>query len=93
MEETYMEAVYRLRPHELTDSFFKTLKAAFFDKEIQLSVREVDRVCSVDSGEDTTAYLLSSPENRKALLEGIEAAKSGRYVRTMTLEEAETLAL
>jgi hypothetical protein len=76
-----MEAVYRLKPHELTESFFNLLKNSFFDKEIEVSVEEV---------EDTTDYLLRSSANREILLDGIKAAETGNYAHTMTFEEAES---
>jgi hypothetical protein len=33
-----MEATYRLKPYELTDSFFKMLKEVFYDKEITITL-------------------------------------------------------
>jgi antitoxin YefM len=77
-----MDAIYHLKPYELTDNFFNILKTTFWDKEITISVEEPT---------DTTGYLLSTEANRKHLLDGIESVKQGRCVHTMSLEDIESL--
>jgi antitoxin YefM len=58
-----MYATYRLRADEITDNFLKAIKDAYQDKEIEITVQEV---------EDETAYLMKSEANRKHLLEAVE---------------------
>jgi antitoxin YefM len=53
-----MKAIYQLRADELDQSFLDALKAAFKDKQIEITVYE----------RDETAYLLRSPANRDRLL-------------------------
>jgi hypothetical protein len=77
-----MQATYRLKVDEITDSFLKGLKATFQDTEIELIVNPV---------EDTTAYLLKSEANRKQLFETIEADKLGTSFRTITIDEMESI--
>jgi hypothetical protein len=73
-----MDATYRLKPYELNVDFFETLKRTFKDKEIVISVEEI---------QDETDFLLSTEANRKHLFEALESAKKGEFVHTMTLEE------
>ena len=77
-----MDVTYRLKPEELNDDFFKTLKKAFFGKEIAITVEEVP---------DETEYLLSNEANRGHLLQAVEDKKKGRTVHTMSLEEMESM--
>ena len=78
-----MEAVYQLKPNELTDDFFKTIKERFGDKEIKITI---------ETPHDETDYLLQNEANRKLLLAGIKAVKQGRISHTLTLEEIEAMA-
>jgi hypothetical protein len=73
-----MDATYRLKPYELNINFLETLKNTFRDKEIAVSVEEI---------QDETDFLLSTEANRKHLFEALESAKKGEFVHTMTLEE------
>ena len=75
-----MQATYRLFADEITDMFLAKLKDTYRNKEIEITVQEV---------EDETAYLLKSEENRQHLLRGIEELQSGAPLRTMTLEQLE----
>jgi phospholipid N-methyltransferase len=83
MEGDRMTAIYQLKTYELTEDFFKMLRDTFQGKEITITVK---------APHDETAYLLSNEANRKHLLAGVEAVKQGKFVHTMTLEEAEALA-
>jgi hypothetical protein len=76
-----MEAVYQLKPDELTDEFFKAVKERFKGREVKITIEE--------KPQDETEYLLQDEENRRVLLAGIKADKEGRSSRTLTLEEIE----
>jgi hypothetical protein len=73
-----MDATYRLKPYKLNADFLETLKRNFWDKEISVSVEEI---------QDETDFLLSTEANRKYISEALEAVKRGEVVHTMTLEE------
>jgi hypothetical protein len=75
-----MQATYRLFADEITDAFFEGIKDRYRNKEIEITVREV---------EDETEYLLKSEANRQHLMRGIEEIRSGAPLRTMTLEQFE----
>ncbi|MDR3171058.1 MAG: hypothetical protein LBU17_05430 [Treponema sp.] len=78
-----MEAVYRMKPNELTLSFLKMIQETFPDKEIVISIEE---------GTDETAYLSSTEANRRHLLEAIEADRRGDPpFKTMTIEAMEAM--
>jgi antitoxin YefM len=81
-KEKSMQATYRLYAEEITENFLKGIKETYHNKEIEITVQEV---------EDETAYLLKSEANRRHLLEAIEAAKNGKVFRTMTIEEMEAM--
>ena len=59
-----MRATYRLFADEITDTFLAGIKDTYRNKEIEITVREV---------EDETAYLLKSEANREHLLRGLGA--------------------
>ena len=61
-----MYTVYRLNASELDSQFVESLKALFKDKEIEITVSEVDE----------TAYLLRSEANKKRLLEAVRNVDS-----------------
>ena len=77
-----MDVTYRLKPEELNDDFFKTLKNAFLGKEIAITVEEMP---------DATEYLLSNEANRDHLQQAVEGIKKGQTVHTMSLEEMESM--
>lgn len=56
-----MNAIYQGRADELDQNFVEAVKAAFKDKEIEITVYE----------RDETEYLLRSPANREHLLRAI----------------------
>ena len=90
-----METVYRLKPHELTDAFFETIKERFGGREIKITIEESysEDLSSVeDAASDETEFLLRNEANRKLLLAGVEAAKQGSFSHTLTLDEIEAMA-
>ena len=80
-----MEAVYQLKPDELTDDFFKAVKEHFAGREIKITIED-------QQPQDETEYLLRNEENRKHLLAGVKAVKEGRCSHSLTLEEIEAMA-
>jgi hypothetical protein len=71
-----MLATYRLRADEINDTFLKTIQSNYMNKEIEITIQEV---------EDETEYLLKSETNRRHLLRGIEEIRSGAHLQTMTI--------
>jgi len=63
-----MEAIFRLNTRELGSSFINSLKDAYPDQNIEITVRE----------QDETDYLLGSPANREILEKSIQDAEQGR---------------
>lgn len=76
-----MQATYRLRVEEL-EKLMEILKNVYPDKEIEITVQEI---------EDETGYLLKSEANRKHLEEAVAADKEGKYYRTVSVDELETM--
>jgi len=72
-----MTTTYRLNSKELSEEIIKSIKAAFHDKDIEITV--TDAV-------DETEYLLSTEANKKHLYKSIEELEQGKGV-TMTLAE------
>ena len=77
-----MDVTYRLKPEELNDDFFRTIKKMFLGKEVAITVEEVP---------DETEYLLSNEANREHLTQAVEDMKHGRNVHTMSIEEMESM--
>jgi len=63
-----MYTTYRLNVNELNNNFIKAVKQLFKDKDIEITVTDFDE----------TEYLLSSPENKKRLLEAIDDVNNRR---------------
>jgi len=67
-----MNAIYQGKADELDQNFIESVKAAFKDKEIEITVYE----------RDETEYLLRSPANREHLLRAIaDVEKLDRVVK------------
>lgn len=72
-----MNAIYQLKADELDQSFLDAVKAAFKDKEIEITVSE----------RDETAYLLRSPANRERLLGAIADVEKSQNLVTADQEQ------
>lgn len=72
-----MTTTYRLNSKELSNDIIKSIKEAFGDKDIEITV--TDTV-------DETEYLLSTEANKKHLYKSIEELEQGKGI-TMTLAE------
>jgi antitoxin YefM len=72
-----MTAIYQGKAEELDQNFLEAVKAAFKDKEIEITVYE----------RDETAYLLRSPANREHLLGAISDVDSSENLVTPNQEE------
>ena len=77
-----MVATYRMRADEITGNFLKSIQNNYSNKEIEITIQEV---------EDETEYLLKSDANRRHLLSGIEEIRSGATLQTFTLEQIDRL--
>ncbi len=77
-----MQASYRLKLEELTESFISQLKTMFSDEDINVEI-------TVEKAEDETERLLRSQTNREHLLNAIEEVRQGQHGHTMTMEELE----
>jgi len=75
-----METVFKLRATELQNSFIASLKALFKNNEIEITVKQM---------QDETEYLLSSPSNKKALLDAIKEVKKDKNLIRFTGKEFE----
>jgi len=73
-----MEAVFKLNTRELDASFITSLKDAYPDQNVEITVRE----------QDETEYLLSSPANREHLEKSIREIEQGKIITFATLEDA-----
>jgi len=74
-----MEAVFRLNTRELEASFITSLRDAYPDQNIEITVRE----------QDETEYLCNSPANRERLETAAENVKQGKNIISFdTLEQA-----
>jgi hypothetical protein len=73
-----MEAVFRLNTRELGNSFITSVRDAYPDQNIEITVRE----------QDETEYLCASPANRERLEAAIENVKQGNMITFETLEQA-----
>lgn len=71
-----MITTYRLRADELDEDFIASLRVLFKDKEVEITVTEVDE----------TSYLLRSDANRRHLLQAVENIERGRNLIEVTEE-------
>ncbi|MBF0541593.1 MAG: hypothetical protein HQK91_09115 [Nitrospirae bacterium] len=72
-----MYSTYRINVNELNDKFIEALKIIFKDKEIEITVQDVDE----------TAYLLKSENNKKRLLEAISNVKNNINLVEVNMED------
>ncbi len=77
-----MYTLYKMHADEIDNSFLKSLKAMFGDKEIEIVVCEAGQ-----SEENETAYLLKSSANRDHLLRAIENVTNAQNLVTVKLDE------
>ncbi len=75
-----MQSTYRVKADELTHDFLEALKAAYRDREIEITVQEVS---------DETEYLLRSEANRRHLLKAINNAEDRANRVEVPLESLE----
>ena len=64
-----MQTTYRLKANELSENLITALKSTYHDREIEITVDEVL---------DETAYLLSTPANRKHLLSALDDIRANK---------------
>ena len=76
-----MTATYHLNVNELSLELLQSIKTAFKDKTIDITVSE---------SMDETDYLLSSEANKEMLEQSIQQLKDGRGV-TFTVEQLQQL--
>jgi antitoxin YefM len=77
-----METVFKLKTKELDMGFIESIKHLFKGKEIEITVKP---------SQDETEYLLSSPANKKRLLEAIDEVKKNKNLIRFTGKEFEEL--
>lgn len=65
-----METTYRLNADELDNRFIESLKSVFKNKEIEITVTEVD----------DTEYLFRSKANKEHLLNAIDDIENNRNI-------------
>ena len=63
-----MQTVYRLNADELNHQFLEAMQTLFKDREIEITVSDVDE----------TAYLLRSEVNRRRLLQAVQNINNGQ---------------
>ena len=78
-----METIYRLNTNELGSDFVNSLKVAYPDRNIKITVQE-----QPDNEGDETEYLMRSPANRRRLDEAIKNVEEGKVISFETAEEA-----
>ncbi len=74
-----MTTTYRLNVNELSHELLNSIKAAFKDKVVEITVTEAL---------DETDYLLSSNENKKHLGQSMYSLEQGKGI-TYTVQELE----
>lgn len=81
-ERVPMEMTLRINAEQLDSELMQNIRTMFKDKEIEITVNEVDE----------TEYLFRSPENKKQLLKAIEDVEQGKNLISVPLNELEKLA-
>lgn len=74
-----MTSTYRLNVNELSMDLLSSIRAAFKDKEVEITVTEAV---------DETDYLLSSEKNKSNLYKSLQSLEEGKGV-TFTVQELE----
>ena len=64
-----MTSTYRLNVNELSMDLLSSIRAAFKDKDVEITVTEAV---------DETSYLLSSEKNKSNLFESIQSLEEGK---------------
>lgn len=72
-----MTSTYRLNANELSMDLLQSIKAAFKDKDVEITVTE---------HKDETDYLLSTENNRQHLFQSLQSLEEGKGV-TFTVNE------
>jgi antitoxin YefM len=71
-QNAFMTTVFHTTVEELDENFLASVRAAFKEGAIEISVSESDE----------TAYLLRDPANRRRLLKAVEDVEAGRNLVT-----------
>jgi antitoxin YefM len=66
-----MTTTYKLNANQLSEDILKSIKEAFKDKEIEITVTDMI---------DETEYLLSTEANKKHLYESMEELDAGKGI-------------
>lgn len=71
-----MYTVYRMNMNDLDDRFLEALRALFKDKEVEITVTEIDE----------TQYLLQGDANRVRLLQAVKNIENGQNLIDVPLD-------
>lgn len=71
-----MYTVYRMNMNDLDDRFVEALRALFKDKEVEITVTEIDE----------TEYLLQGQANRARLLQAVRNIENGQNLVDVPLD-------
>lgn len=71
-----MVTVYRMNMNDLDDRFLEALRALFKDKEVEITVTEIDE----------TQYLLQGEANRVRLLQAVKNIENGQNLIDVPLD-------
>ena len=71
-----MYTVYRLKIDELNGQFIEALQTLFKDREVEITVSDVDE----------TAYLMQSEPNRKRLLQAVQNISNRQNLTEVPLD-------
>ncbi len=76
-----MEMTLRINSEQLNIEILDNIKRMFQEKEIEITVNEIDE----------TEYLFRSPANKKHLLKAIEDVEQGKNLILVPFDEVEKL--
>ncbi len=71
-----MVTIYRMNMNDLDDRFLEALRALFKDKEVEITVTEIDE----------TQYLLQGEANRIRLLQAVRNIENGQNLVDVPLD-------